>query len=185
MTQEEKKPIDNILYAATCGIKNTVIMTKEEKQLLLKDLCARLPYGVKVWYKYYPINITEKFATSIRLSDNKIALSSKFTKEGDWYPIEEAGEILIKPYLRPMSSMTEDEREEIEVFIFNEWYQEDSCKIDKEGWIEILANYDVSGIDPCFCSDYVDFLLSRHLDFRGLIPMGLALEATEDMYETE
>ncbi len=87
-------------------------MTQEDKGLLLKDLCARLPYGVKVWYKYYPTNITEKFATSIRLADDKLALSRKLSKEGDWYPIEEAGEILIKPYLRPMSSMTDEESEE-------------------------------------------------------------------------
>jgi hypothetical protein len=78
--------------------------------------------------------------------------------------------------------MTKDEREEVEVFIFNKWYQENSCKIDEEGWIEILANYDVSGIDPCFCSDYVDWLNSHHFDYRGLIPKGLALEALKDMY---
>jgi hypothetical protein len=88
-------------------------MTQEDKGLLLKDLCARLPYGVKVWYKYYPTNITKKFATSIRLADDKLALSRKLSKEGDWYPIEEAGEILIKPYLRPMSSMTDEESEEL------------------------------------------------------------------------
>ena len=94
-------------------------MTQEEKELLLKDLSARLPYGVKVWYKYYPANITEKFATSIRLVDDKLALSSKLNKEGNWYLIEEAGEILIKPYLRPLSSMTEEEFDDM----FNKLYK--------------------------------------------------------------
>ena len=84
-----------------------------------------------------------------------------------------------------MSSMTEEEKNEIEVFIFDEWYQENSCKIDKEGWIEILANYDVSGIDPCFCSDYVDWLNTHYFDYRGLIRKGLALEAPADMYKIE
>ena len=68
-------------------------MTQEDKELLLKDLCARLLYGVKVWYKYETWN-SKKFATSIRLADEKIALSSKFNREGDWFPIEEGGEIL-------------------------------------------------------------------------------------------
>ena len=48
---------------------------------------------------------------------------------------------------------------------------------------EILANNDISGIDPCFCSDYVDWLNEHHFDYRGLIEKGLALEAPEDMYK--
>lgn len=141
-------------------------MTQEDKQLLLKDLCARLPYGVK-------LDNGLKLRSIDRLT--QIVSCSGSDKKID----------CIKPYLRPMSSMTEDEREEIEVFIFNEWYQENSCKIDKEGWIEILANYDVSGIDPCFCSDYVDWLNAHHFDYRGLIEKGLALEAHKGMYKTE
>lgn len=125
---------------------------------MIKDLCSRLPYNVicKLSVKGADVSITEKL---------------------DFGGLEHFmfGTMDVKPYLRPMSSMTEEEKEEIEVFIFNEWYEEDSCKIDNEGWIEILANYDVSGIDPRFCGDYVDW--------RGLIPMGLALEAPEGMYK--
>lgn len=127
-------------------------MRQEDKDLLLKDLCARLPYGVKVWYKYYPENVTEKFATSIRVADGKIALSSKFDREGDWHPVEEANELLIKPYLRPMSSMTEEqEKEEYEI-----------CK-------SYLIGYE---------SKLIDFYHKNHFDYRGLIPMGLAIDAT-------
>lgn len=138
----------------------------QEKQLLIKDLCSRLPYNVicKLSVKGADVSITEKL---------------------DFGGLEHFmfGTMDVKPYLRPMSSMTEEEKEEIEVFIFNEWYEEDSCKIDNEGWIEILANYDVSGIDPRFCGDYVDWLNANHFDWRGLIPMGLALEAPEGMYK--
>ena len=139
-------------------------MTKEEKSLLLKDLCARLPYGVKVWYKYYSENVTEKFATSIRLVDEKIALSRKFNREGDWYPVEEANELLIKPYLRPMTSMTEEE--------------------DKEFW-KIVDNYGSGSdaFDGFELGDDVDWLNAYHFDYRGLIPMGLALEASAYMYK--
>ena len=141
-------------------------MTREEKQLLLKDLCGRLPYGVKL-----------DNGLKLRSID---MLTEVVSCSGSGKKVEN-----VRPYLRPMSSMTKDEREEIEVFIFNKWYQENSCKIDKEGWIEILANYDVSGIDPCFCSDYVDWLNAHHFDYLGLIEKGLALEAPEDMYKTE
>ena len=132
-------------------------MTQEDKNLLLIDLCARLPYGVKVWYKYYPTNITKQFATSIRLADNKIALSTKLNKEGDWHPIEEANEFLIKPYLRPMSSMTDEELDEYEEL---EW----------SGDFENLS------------LPLLDWLNKNMFDYRGLIPMGLALEAPEGMY---
>lgn len=144
-------------------------MTQKDKELLIIDLCARLIYGVKVWYKYYPTNITEQFATSIRLADKKIALSSKFNKEGDWYPIEEAGEILIKPYLRLMSSMTEEEKREL-------------CSIRP-----CFINSDdiVSGTQ---CSTFIqasecqDWLNANNFDYRSLIKKGLALEAPEGMY---
>lgn len=137
-------------------------MTQEEKQVLLKYLCMALPYGIKVWYKYYSENVTEKFATSIRLVDGKIALSSKFNREGDWYPVEEANELLIKPYLRPMSSMTEEEEEEEYRNIDNRSY---SCPMD---YAHIPA------------SERIDWLNAHHFDYRGLIDKGLAIEVTEE-----
>lgn len=131
-------------------------MTQEEK-ILLQDLCARLPYGVRVWYKYETW-ISKKFATSIRLADEKIALSSKFNKEGDWFSVEEAGEILIKPYLRPMSSMTEKEEEE---------------------WWDIFSEENTVTEEH---HKSIDWLNAHHFDYRGLIPKGLALEAPNGMY---
>lgn len=159
-------------------------MTQEEKQLLLKDLCARLPYGVMCDFAYNLGNPQKLLYVTPYDEKEQIHLDAKEYKFGNGshgpsdFDIEE-----VKPYLRPMSSMTKDEREEIEVFIFNEWYEEDSCKIDKEGWIEILANYDVSGIDPCFCSDYVDWLNEHHFDYRGLIEKSLAIVAPDNMYK--
>lgn len=146
-------------------------MTHEEKQLLIKDICTRLPYGVKVWYKYYPTNVTEKFAISIRLSDNKIALSSKFTKEGAWHPIEEAGEILIKPYLRPMSSMT---MEEIK-YKLSKFFRIINTNIEGIGYVPTLNSG--SAIE------YINWLNENHFDYNGLIEKGLAIEALEGMYK--
>ena len=150
-------------------------MTQEQKQLLIKDLCSRLPY--ETWVKYEG---KEWLVTGYGHGRVSLLPSVVSSICGPCPLVEE-----VRPYLRPMSSMTEDEREEIEVFIFNEWYEEDSCKVDSEGWIEILANYDVSGIDPGFCADYVDWLNAHYFDYRDLIEKGLALEAKKGMYKTE
>ena len=144
-------------------------MTQEDKELLIRYLSMALPYGLKVWYKYYSENITEKFATSIRLVDEKIALSSKFNREGDWYPIEEANELLIKPYLRPMSSMTEEEKKEYRKTQITKWVKSVDCT--NGGYYEHRDTLKT-----------FDWLLAHHFDYRGLIEKGLALEALEDMY---
>jgi hypothetical protein len=141
-------------------------MTEQGKQLLLIDLCARLPYGVKAWYKYGAW-FSEKFATSIRLADEKIALSSKFNKEGDWFPIEEAGKILIKPYLRPMSSMTEEEKVQLSQY---------AC-IGED-----LNGEFIDEVQRKDCAPYIDWLNKHHFDYHGLIEKGLALEAPKGMY---
>jgi len=151
-------------------------LNKMDKELLLQDLCARLFYGVKIWYKYYPINVTSKFATSLRLVDNKIALSSKFNKEGDWYPIEEAEEILIKPYLRSMSSMTEEEKEELKNLFDAEEVTNDSiCYLEGGTLVEYLSDISYS-----FCSKIINWLNAHHFDYRGLIQRGLAIEVTKE-----
>lgn len=135
-------------------------MTQEEKELLLKDLCARLPYGIFV-------------------NENRESLDDSPTiYTFDYHPCIDN----CKPYLRPMSSITKDEREEVEVLIFGEWYEQGTSKVDSEGWIEILPNYDVSGIYPEFCGDYIDWLNAHYFDYRCLIEKGLALEAPKDMY---
>ena len=148
-------------------------MKEKDKELLIKDLSVRVFYGIKVNIeKDYPNNpqVVERVA-----KDGEIIVDGIRAYDIYYY----------KPYLRPMSSMTEEEREEVEIFISGEWYEQDASKVDKEGYIEILANYDVSGIEPLFCSVYVDWLNAHHFDYRGLIEKGLALEAPKGMYKTE
>lgn len=158
----------------------------QDKQLLLQDLCTRLPYGVKVWYKYYSDNVTSKFATSIRLVDGKIALSSKFNREGDWYPVEEANELLIKPYLRPISSMTEEEARELaalhdikeyiwSVKVTNVYI--DYTVDDGFGSTEIRTIWHDELISSVEC---LDWLNSKHFDYRRLILKGLAIAVTDE-----
>lgn len=154
-------------------------MIQEEKQLLLKDLCARLPYGVIVLDE--PAEHRGKLWSVSR--EYTIYYESDISEELECQSI-----FNVRCYLRPMSSMTKEEREEVQVFICDEWFFEDSgfaTKVRKEGYIEFLANYDCSGIDPEFCGEYIDWLITHHFDYRGLIEKGLALEAPEGMYKIE
>ena len=145
-------------------------MTQEDKELLLKDLCARLPYGLKVWNSEFLDSIEEYHPNEILTISNL-----------DYY-IKES--IEVKPYLRPMSSMTEEEIEELcKLCDLQEPYT-DTDYFSHYG-IEIVSRYCVnSKLVPESIINYkvIDFYLSHHLDWRGLIPEGLALEAPERMY---
>ena len=117
-------------------------MTQEEKQLLLKDLSARLPY--------------QPMCEFIDTEDDFCKTSAKLG-----YSLRDfiAGKVIVKPYLRPMSSMTEEEKEE-----------------EQKLWkIVTTTRNDLHYL-------YTDFLVSHHFDYRGLISMGLALEASGGMY---
>ena len=125
-------------------------MTDRQKQTLLKDLCARLPYGVRV-----------KCGREI------------LTLNVNWLQMFQYHLDEIKPYLRPMSSMTDNERKEYEFFIFTQYHEWDGHGTSTE-YVEID---DVER--------YVTWLNKKGFDYRGLIPIGLALEAPEGMYKTE
>ena len=116
-------------------------MEKDLKQNLLKDLCCRLPYGV----------------VCRRNDGANIQISEIDIKNGKLNYTDDVIMRDIKPYLRPLSSMTEEERKEY-----------NHSRIDKHG------NWTMHGLD--------DYCYEHHFDFRGLIPMGLALEAPEGMY---
>ena len=134
-------------------------MTQEEKQLLFKDLCARLPYGVKVDVNFY-------YATKELSCD----LLQDFISD----------EKSVRPYLRPMSSMTNEEQRELQSFFpgcsGNQWLD-----IEKET-IEI---FECSSTMTLYLNDskrVIDFFNSHHIDYLGFIEDGLALEAPEGMY---
>ena len=119
-------------------------MTQEKKQLLLIDLCARLPYGVR--YK-------GDGGWGVNLYQHTTSL----------YTILNSEEPLV--YLRPMSSMTDEEKEEWNSYV--------------------SVPYGKSLRRTPYCIKYMDWLLEHHFDFRHLIEKGLALEAPEEMYKTE
>lgn len=140
-------------------MKNNMNMTQEDKKLLLKDLCARLPYGVKVYNEFYRWTACPKGVVGDRcyFNDNP-------RYDGDC-TVEE-----VKPYLRPMSSMTDEERKEYESFIFTQHHEWDGHGTS--------TNY----VETDDVERYVTWLNKNMFDYRGLIEKGLAIEAPENMY---
>lgn len=140
-------------------------MTKEDKQLLLKDLCARLPYRVKYETEYGPRIINDLFIYSNGpvYTDHEV---------GDYNEIYGVELINIKPYLRPMISMTEEEAKEV-------------CRLEnfENHIIGVIPNnhtYHFTVGDAV-----IDWLNEHHFDYRGLIEKGLALEAPKGMYKED
>jgi len=130
-------------------------MTREEKQLLWVDLCARLPYTVKVYYQKLELPFT---LFEVNLKGDVLTLTDDIQTNYFVQYVQNS-----KPYLRPMSSMTEKEKKE--------WYdviwKSQECSIENS---ETSTTY-VS-----------DWLLEHHFDVHGLIKRGLALEAPKEMY---
>ena len=120
-------------------------MTQEQKDLLLKDLCARLPYEVKVQFSY----IITTPATLKGIDKDLIECDIAVCELED-----------VKPYLFPLSSMTEEQEKE---------YNETLGKI-------IYTDGTVFDEDKTYHT--FDFLNKNHFDYRGLIDMGLANDAT-------
>ena len=118
-------------------------MTQEDKELLLKDLCARLAYHtrVKVWLKD---GTTEEGPLDLEHNYGDVLRDAFYYNEI----------VKIKPYLFPMSSMTEEQKKEYNLLrniVDNELY---------DIW------------------ESIDYLNAHHFDYRGLIEKGLAIDAT-------
>ena len=128
-------------------------MTKEEKELLLTDLCGRLHYGIKVQYNNEIYNIDY---ISALYEEVKLDIPDNYT----------VGISEIKPYLRPMSSMTEEEYKELKSI--SSYYG--------------FAPYEYIG-DWCPNYEMINWLNAHHFDFHNLIEKGLAIKASKGMYK--
>ena len=158
-------------------------MTEEEKQLLIKDLCARLPYEIKGIRTYKPEEIVTLGEIIPRCQMNPNVGNGSFCELGfdeisDCCTIAE-----FKPYLRPMSSMTEEENK-----VAREKFFDGSDHYDIDDIGEIYADTyqpytSVYTLSFARLSGYIDWLNAHHFDYHRLISMGLALEAKEGMYK--
>lgn len=132
-------------------------MTQEDKDLLLKDLCARLPYGVKIAMPgLWDSKITIEPLNEIFKGDDGL-----FRVNGNGHCIEH-----IKPYLFPLSSMTEEQKKEY----------------NRRKHLIPVCHYEYGDVveeDELWDSPWsFEYLIENHFDCNDLIPLGLAIDCT-------
>ena len=164
----EHEQFDNIakhFFELGLKVQKEDNMTQEEKNILIKELCMRIPYGVKC-------NINGKLCkvTRVDVECQQVYLK-KDDGHGGTYSIARGD--IIKPYLRPMSSMTDEEAKEFDNI-------SESITIVNHRQIT-PSHYDYM-IEIADMKKVSDWFAKKHFDTAGLIPMGLALEAPEGMY---
>ena len=134
-------------------------MTQEDKRTcLLKDLCARLPYNVRV--EYNGTTLTNIFDV-LGIAHGRIVLCLPFMSKTECPLIEE-----VKPYLFPLSSMTDEQKREY----YSLKHEVPVCHYEYGDVVEEFELYD--------SPESFEYLIENHFDYRGLIPMGLAIDAT-------
>ena len=157
-------------------------MTQEEKMLLIKDLSARLPYAVTVEHTsgfrgtLHDITVHHMYDDNDNVYD-AICYTDFFGDNDDIY-IE-----YFKPYLFPMSSMTEEQKRELLELAGYEARCEESCGFDSWGfYVNIVGDYKYEDNQESiilYPDDIgIDWLNKNHFDYRGLIKKGLAIDAT-------
>lgn len=147
-------------------------MTQEERDILLKDICSRLPYNVKAYVKHWS-NTDRKYYEGV------YDVKSAFPSLNEIHVQSKSGSVDVtlgyydhefKPYLFPLSSMTEEQKIEIKSLC-------DGTEIFDDGswmsYISILGSFNFE-----INLDVVDWFNKNHFDYRGLIEKGLAIDAT-------
>lgn len=160
---------------------------KKDKQLLLKDLSSRLQYGVigqceidaSYDTSFDTIFQTHKFNAVVYGIKEDLLLVTPLIEDKDEqeFANEEVADgvniLDFKPYLRPMSSITEEEISDLQ-------------KINSQFWFDTLNSFAyIAAADDGFCSveqmdNILNYLDSKYLDYRNLIPKGLAIKVTEE-----
>lgn len=137
-------------------------MTQKEKDLLLRDLCARLPYKVK-------ISIPELFTNKEQVE----TLNEIFKGKDNLYRVNDSGMLIeyVKPYLFPLSSMTEEQ-----LFEVQEILGKNEIEIG-DGFLSIIDS-NRNTITYLEILAVLEWFYKNHFDINNLIPMGLAIDAT-------
>ena len=141
-------------------------MKEEDKELLLKDLCARLPYYTLV----YLSNTMEGFDSELSTAEIEFLINNEY---------------MVKPYLFPLSNITEEQKKDLLLTVVGK----EGLKlfsVTKDGIVsndkseQSLYNFSFNNVE--FSNDtteaYIDWLNKNHFDYRGLIDKGLAIDAT-------
>lgn len=127
-------------------------MTQKEKILLFKDLCARIPYGLKA-------SVRGSDEEDVAFNILSVATNFRVFVESRFVCISHSEDIeVVRPYLRPMSSMTKEE-------------------VDGRNQIALFHSGNIASVPT-----YMDWLNEHYFDYRGLIEKGLAISAPEGIY---
>lgn len=132
-------------------------MTKEDKELLLQDLCSRLPYGVKIETEYFTKATLIEIRKNISYGACKdLLVTYDISGEETPYQCDERSDTIskIKPYLFPLSSMSAKQKAELAMLVVG-----------------------VEDIFKAFLIE-VEFYHKHRIDYKGLIEKGLAIDAT-------
>ena len=142
-------------------------MTQEEKRLLFQDLCGRLSYGVILQLSLWEENTTDCRLTGI---DEDGYLTADVPADCA-FSVDN-----VKPYLRPLSSMTEEEKKK-----YNNLKNQFVCRVQDNNGIHYVVDIDEDSFK------LYDWLNVHHFDYRGLILKGLAIAVTKENnpYEKE
>lgn len=145
-------------------------MTQEDKELVFKDICARLPYGVHILvhdtFEYSTVPFQKAYLKACDTSEliDSISLNLRYNSKDKLFNKiikEHKDHLEITPFLFPLSSMTDKQKNEYQ-YITERWMNDPAYSI----------------------SDSIDWLNENHFDYRGLIEKGLAIDATgTDIYD--
>lgn len=148
-------------------------MTQQDKELLIRDLCGRLPYGVKAYIKNWS-KLDMKYyegVYTVESIDPSLNTIIGYSERSFVEVIVDNDDYEIKPYLFPLSSMTDKELTEfLQIKGMN--LNSDELKTFRRGETAIVSTLSSY-------SRHIDWLNARHFDYRGLIDKSLALDATE------
>ena len=148
-------------------------MDTKNKELLLKDLNARLPYGVKIELTWWVMGEGTYINTTLEPDHIEQLLN------------DEDGDTEIKPYLRPMSSMTEEEAKELSILcditdVLSIKITDEYIDFEVDDGFSIIETKIIWFNDIISSIEIFDWLNKNHFDYRGLIPMGLAIAVTKE-----
>ena len=135
-------------------------MTQENKELLLVDLCTRLPYHCRVFYEYVDNLDNKTYGYSLTL--NTWCINELIAEKA-----------IVKPYLRPISSMTEEEKKELLQISNFDSDVDDIC-------YDSICCIERTSIDITDIANFISWLNAHHFDYRGLIERKLAVAVTKE-----
>lgn len=141
-------------------------MTQKDRELLIRDLCARLPYGIKcsfgvddAVYEITGINPTCCGASEIQATHVESSINGDFKLNS------------CKPYLFPLSSITEEQKKELNKCVKQDYQKE------YDNFVNNISNGVMKSI-PMPNENVIEFYHKNYIDYRGLISKGLVIDAT-------